>query len=297
MNKRLRAGADPGAVAGDALMQRRGEWYLAEAFHDHNGGEVPMKRSKFWSAALVLLTAAACGPGEVVVTAELDRMDPQTGEVALQPVQNMRVDLVPYDRDQIFDSLSAAAASPEPQMPQELVIARDSIIVAQQEWRAAESEWLALRERLQEISEEMDQFSPAESRYAELFAEFDQLEVQYLDAEDRRNEAFQEFDRLQQETFAELEQHQALVGAWEDDAFADFSIAAAERSGGRDVVVDTTDATGRTVLRPDPGEWWVYARQQLATEEFYWNVPIQVDRGDPVEVRLTRENAEVRPVF
>ena len=256
-----------------------------------------MKRSKIWGAALIFLVLAACGPGEVVVSVELERMDPETGEMAMQPVQDLRVDLLPYDRDQIFDSLSAEAATPEPELPAELVIARDSIIVAQQEWRSAESEWLALRDRLQEISQEMEQYNPAEARYGELFSEFDQLEGQYLDAEDRRNAAFQEFDRLQQETFAELEQHRALVEAWEDDAYAEFTIAAAERSGGRDIVVDTTDATGRATMRPSPGEWWVYARQPLATEEFYWNVPIQVERGDPVEVRLTRENAEVRPVF
>ena len=43
------------------------------------------------------------------------------------------------------------------------------------------------------------------------------------------------------------------------------------------------------------GNWWVHARQELPYSELYWNVPISVETGDPLQVRLTRENAQVRP--
>ena len=83
-----------------------------------------MKRRSLWSAILPLSILAACGPGELVVTAEVERMNPETGEMELRPVENLAIQLLPFDRDHIFDSLTAAADTPEPQMPPELAQAR-----------------------------------------------------------------------------------------------------------------------------------------------------------------------------
>ena len=65
---------------------------------------------------------------------------------------------------------------------------------------------------------------------------------------------------------------------------------------GLDLAVDTTDASGvaRGNLRVAPGQYWVHARYELPYTELYWNVPIDVVRGEPIQVRLTRENAEER---
>ena len=38
----------------------------------------------------------------------------------------------------------------------------------------------------------------------------------------------------------------------------------------------------------------MYARYELAYTELYWNVLITVESGDPMQVRLTRENAQER---
>ena len=259
-----------------------------------------MKRVRNTFAAVLSLTViAACGPTDVDVTVEVDRMDAETGEQITRPVANSQVQLLPFDRDAVFDSLAAQAPTPEPQMPEALQVARDSILSAQREWRSAESEWLTLRESLQEITEEMELYNPAETRYQELFAEFNELEGRYFDAEDRKDEAFERYDRLQQETFQEMEEFRVRLLAWEDDAFADYGTAVDQRlsATGRDILVDTTDAMGSVRFGADPGDWWVYSRYSLATEEFYWNIPFEVERGEPIELRLHRENAEVRPIF
>lgn len=250
-------------------------------------------------AVLTFLVVAACGPTDVVVTAEVDRMDPETGEQVLRPITNTRIQMLPFDRDIVFDSLTAEAASPEPQLPAELAVARDSILEAQREWREAESEWLALRESLEEISREMELYNPAEARYQQLFTQFNENETRYFDAEQRKDDAFDRYDRLQQETFQEMDEFRARLMAWEDDAFADYGTAVDERlrATGRDILVDTTDASGVARFGAAQGDWWVYSRYSLATEEFYWNVPVQVEGEGPVEVRLNRENAEIRPIF
>ena len=70
-----------------------------------------MKRS-VWVFAL-LVAAGACGGGEnVVVRASL-------GEGGGQPVPDLPVRLLPYDRQAILDSLARADESPEPRLPRD----------------------------------------------------------------------------------------------------------------------------------------------------------------------------------
>lgn len=258
-----------------------------------------MNRSKLWSGALLGFFAVACGPGEVIVTVEVDMLDPESGERAPRAIEDLRIQLVPFDRDFIFDSLTRAASEPEPQFPAELLARRDSLLLFQEQWREAEAEWLALRDQLERIVAEMEDYNPAEARYQQLFRDFDQLDARYRDAERRKDTAFGRFDELQQATFTELEQARAQTEAWEDEAFAPYGQLVQDRlrESRREILADTTDATGRARFRPQPGEWWVFARYPLPTVELYWNVPIQVDRGDPFELRLTRQNAEERDIF
>ena len=259
-----------------------------------------MSRSKISGTALLsLLVLAACGPAEVVVTAEVDVLDPETGQRVTRPASDLRVQLIPFDRDFIFDSLTAAAATPEPQLPPALAAAREEIMEARQAWSEAETQWLALRDRLQQISTEMNQYNPAEARYRDLFTQFNQLESQYARAEATKDAEFARFDELQQATFTDLEAFSASLMAWEDDAFAEWELVVSERLRElrRDIVTDTTDATGRANMQGAPGQWWVHARYPEATDELYWNVPVTLERGEPATVTLNRQNADSRPIF
>jgi hypothetical protein len=129
--------------------------------------------------------------------------------------------------------------------------------------------------------------------------EFDQEEARANQAERVKDEAFESFDRMQREAFAELEQFSASVMAWEDEAFADWELVVAARlnASGLEMLTDTTDASGAAFFSVSPGDWWVHARQPEATHELYWNELMNVQRGDPVQVRLSRENAEVREIY
>lgn len=258
-----------------------------------------MKRSVFWIPAVGVLILAACGPADLDVYAEVDRTDPETGDVTQQPVERLRVQALPFDRDHVFDSLAAEHPDPEPQLPAEVEEARQEMQAHQEAWREAESRWADLRSQLQQISDEMQDYAPAETRYQELFAQFEELEGQYQQAEQEKDEAFENFTSLQSEIFDELEEHRLAMEAWEEEAFADYGevVARYEEQTGRQMVTDTTDAQGYTRMRLDPGEWWVHARYRLTHSELYWNVPVTLEREDePTELRLTRENAEERPV-
>jgi hypothetical protein len=144
----------------------------------------------------------------------------------------------------------------------------------------------------------MQHYSRGEARYVALFEEFTAFESELDRVEVATKADFAEFSRLQLSTLRQSDSLRVLREAWSDEAFADAPeiFAAKLRASGREARADTTDASGvaRKNLKVKPGRYWVHARYELPFTELYWNVPVQVERGEPVQVRLTRGNAQER---
>ena len=257
-----------------------------------------MKRRNLPFVMALLLAAAACGPAEVVVTMEIEMDNPDGEGTVVRPLSDIQVELLPYDRDLVFDSMQAAFGTPEPEIPQELLAAREEVAAAQARWQTAERRWNNLRDTLQKITATMEGYSRGEARYVALFREFQEFDSQLGRVEGQVSSAFEEFTRLQQGTIRQSDSIRIMQDNWGDEAFAGIGevFAMKLRTSGLDAVADTTDATGvaRNNLKVKPGKYWVYARYDLPYSELYWNFPITVEKGDPVQVRLTRENAEER---
>jgi hypothetical protein len=211
----------------------------------------------------------------------------------------MEVQLIPFDRDAVFDSLETAFPTPEPEIPADLLAAQAEIETAEAEWQAAEATWGNGRDRLLAITEEMEPLSPAEGRYAVLFREFQDWESRVAAAERTKDRAFERFTELQEGYILRRDSMRLVLEQWADEAFASyFDIAGAKvQEAGQDFLFDTTDAQGYALIDVPPGAWWVYAYYEKAYSELYWNLPITVERGDPLQVRLTAETAVERPVF
>lgn len=258
-----------------------------------------MKRTPLLSLAASALVFAACGPAELVVTAQIEVEDPASGEMVSRELADLEVFVLPYDRDAIFDSLASAAAEPEPQIPQELLEAQERTAAAQRTWRDLESRWNTLRDTLQTISQALGQYSRGEARYVALFREFGDLESQYNQVERRKDAAFAVFDSLTKANIQAAQAYRVRYDEWATEAFAevDAVMLAKQRAAGLDVAADTTDASGVTTFAVKPGAYWVHARYEEPYSELYWNVPIELARGEPVTLTLDRTNAEQRPKF
>ncbi|MDT8341880.1 MAG: hypothetical protein RQ751_10240 [Longimicrobiales bacterium] len=255
-----------------------------------------MKRSSLLTA-VAALAVAACGPAELVVTAEVEAQDPNTGETVVRPVSDLEVQLLPFDRDAVFDSLALAYGTPEPEIPQDLLDARAEIASAQQRWRQQENRWNTLRDTLQQITSAMEGLSRGETRYRMLFNDYNDFEAEYSRVERQMNAAFNEFDSLQKANLEYAQQVRIQRVNWADEAFAEVGgvWAAKVRASGLQATADTTDAGGVARFQVKPGQYWVHGRLDEVYNELYWNIPVTVDRGEPVTVTLTRANAEVRP--
>jgi hypothetical protein len=256
-----------------------------------------MRRGTTLLAALGALAVAACGPAQAVVLAEIDLDNPEGEGTVTRPIGDLPVTLLPFDRDLIFDSLTAAASSPEPEIPADLLDAQTRVAALQSEWREADTQWGAGRDRLQEINRELQGVSRGSPQYRLLFGEFQEQETRVNAAERVKDQAFARFTALQDSIIGRAAEVRVVRDNWADEAFADYGeIQLAKiRASGRQVVADTTDANGVAQMAVPPGEWWVYARYDLPYEELYWNVRVQIDKGDPVEIRLNRANAQLRP--
>lgn len=256
-----------------------------------------MRRSWLTSVLFGAFFVTACGPGEVSVTAEVEVPNPEGEGMVARPIADTEVQVIPFDRDLVFDSLAQAYGSPEPAIPADLLAAQEEIAAAQEEWQAAEARWSTLRDQLQQINEQMQGLSQAEARYVQLYREWQDLDSQLSRVERQKDSAFQRFTELQQGYIQRADSMRLIREQWSDDAFADaFDIFAQKMEEmGREIVVDTTDAEGHALMAVPTGQWWVHARYELPFSELYWNIPITVERGDPVPVRLTPETAQVRP--
>ena len=244
------------------------------------------------------LALAACGPADVSIYVALG------GDDEPQPLDGIEVQILPYDRDAIFDSLEAvavAAGSPEPEMPEDLIAARDEIAAAQSAWRDEETRWGELRDRLQTINEELETLNQGERRYRELFAEWEDLNAVYEGAERNVGRLFEAFNDLQQATIGRFDSMRVVQGDWADQAFEDFEMVrfAKVEMSGLEAVYDTTGAEGVADFDEGvaPGAYWVHARYELVYDELYWNVPVNITTDEPFVLRLRRDNAELRPIY
>lgn len=249
------------------------------------------------AAAVAAASVTACGGGDVAVQAQLKGAATGTAEAEAVALGSLPVQLVPYDRDAIFDSLAEAYPEPEPQVPDSIRDLQDRVLAAQQEWQRAENRWALVRDSLKSLSDRMRGLDQSSGEYLIMFREFNDLDSEVAGLERRSKEQFQEFTTLQSRLSAQSREISLERQAWADEAFApvDSIIGARQEAMGREMMADTTSSQGVARFKGvSAGQWWVYARYERAYDELYWNVPIEVARGEEVTVRLTEENAEVR---
>jgi hypothetical protein len=228
------------------------------------------------SLVIVAATAlGACGGTDVVVQALSHEAGTDGGEGEAVPLAGIQVQLLPFDRDAIF---------------------QEQIATANVEYQEATAGWGTVRDSLRQISDALRNLHPASAEYRLLFEDFEDLESRVSGLERSMNESFQRFSQLQAQFTSQAEEIRLRRAQWGDEAFANVDSVFENRieTTGLEPLTDTTGANGAVRFESvDGGDWWIHARYELPYEELYWNVPVRAE-GDLVEVQLTRENAETR---
>jgi hypothetical protein len=252
-----------------------------------------MNRALLTAAVAASLVLGACGSTEVVVQAQLEG----EGDAAPVALRNLPIRLLPYDRDAIFDSLTTAYPTPQPEIPAGFQALEQQITEAEQEWQSAEARWAQVRDSLQQLSNRMRGMNQRSGEYLVMYRDFGTLEGQEATLSRQKDQAFARFTSLQQQYGSQADEIRVARENWADEAYAPFdSIKEARMAAMRQRRSGTRWARrAPNASRCAPAATGCYARYELPYQELYWNVPIEVSRGETVQVILNRQNAQVRP--
>ena len=242
-------------------------------------------RISMFAVAGAVLLAAGCGSSvTVVVTTE--------GADGPQPQANLPVQVLPFDRDSVFDALDARASSPQPQMSAELEAEKSRVDDLQAQWQSLDREWADERDNLQQLSTRLQNMDSRDPAYRRLYDQFNQGEstVSRLDRE--RTTLFDSFTGAQEAVNVAVDSFRIVFDLWADEAYADYADIQMGFLGGADVLEDTTDANGYATIALSGGDWWISARVPIAApgQELYWNAPVSGDT-----VTLSEANGVIRP--
>jgi predicted metal-dependent hydrolase len=247
-----------------------------------------LKRSALAGLVAFLPLLAACGGSDLTVVVLSEAEGVQV------PVANQEIVFIPFNRDSVFEALAAAAEEPEPQIPSDLEEQFAQVAALQEDWRVAEAEWAEARESLQNLSDRLQRLDRRSREYQQLYRQFDGLEGTERRLNNARQQAFQVFDDLQKQSLTRSDSIRAVIEAWEDIAFMDYVDIETEilTEDGRQIMYDTTDASGAATSRLKSGSWYVHTRLPRPFSELYWNVLIDPSATDSLQ--LTTANADER---
>ena len=235
--------------------------------------------------AILPLLAACGGRITVQVLAEGAEAD---------PVDDLEVQFLPFDRDSLFAAMASQASTPEPGIPPELEAAASDERALRDIWSEAEANWNNIRDEMRTITERLDGLDDRSREYLELYDRFNDLEDQEGALNRQRQAAFDAFDEMQQANQQRIDSVCIVIASWEEVAFAEYGDVEDDllTALGREVSADTTDADGVASAAASGGPWWVHSRVNTAAGELYWNVV--VDGASPDTLRLRADNAELR---
>lgn len=244
----------------------------------------------------LLLPLAGCQrSGELVVHAALGR-DTLGAPVG---IDKLVIQLVPYNRDSIFDALAQQAATPEPQIPEDLLALRDSVAALRDLWSQSESQWNAVRDELLKLSERMKTMDRRGREYFQAFTRFTDLEQRERTLSRAKDESFRRYDALQKRYSSRADSIKVVRFAWEDEAFARYGEISDQilKALKREIAADTTSGGGYASFKVRKGRWYVYTRYELPFQELYFNIPVEIRGGGRDTLVLTRDAAQIRTLL
>ncbi|NIM52427.1 MAG: hypothetical protein GTN62_14055 [Gemmatimonadales bacterium] len=238
--------------------------------------------------AILALATLACHQGEarLVLRAAWGPED---------PITDLHITALPFDPDQILDSLVTLAPSPKPtftELERELANYRRP---DPGRFDEASRPWSALRDTVERLADSLNAMDRTVPSYGPMYDRFRRL---YARLAQRAAESDALLRELNGEDVGLARRAQAAAESlrtWEREAFATYPDAAAVALARTERVVheETTDTTGVAELELEPGRWWIvarYADPENPFQEYYWNVPVTVTRLVPVRLPLTRAN-------
>lgn len=235
------------------------------------------------AALLVGLSAACSTETDLTIHAQGENAEGET-----VPLSNVRLDIIPYDIDEIYAELeSETQPGSEP--------SADSIRVLAQRYQDACAAYRSTSDSIEVVQQRAtaitDRTSP---EYNQAFEEYQGLVA-------REEQRFDDCQSITDSYTGVRNAYREERRGWEERAWPEdrFTAAEADRIGEQPVQSVETDPEGAATLTVPNGSWWILGAAPVPgsiSQQYRWNVEIRAGGGEQT-VELTGENAELEPVF
>lgn len=243
-----------------------------------------MKRARTVVLAALAVAVAACSTEtDLTVMAQGENAE---GQVV--PLANVKLDVIPYDIDELYKELEAQTNPGPPPVADSLKTLARTYQEACTSYRATSDSIEGVRQQATAIS---DQTSP---EYKQVFQEYQAL-VQ------REKDRFQQCQDVTDTYTGVRNAYREKRQSWEQKAWPPDMFAHAEslKIGEKHVQEIETDKNGAATVTVPNGTWWVLGTGPVPgsiSQQYRWNV--QVDAGGGKDtLQLNGQNAELEPVF
>jgi hypothetical protein len=235
------------------------------------------------AALLVSLSAACSTETDLTIRAQGENAEGET-----VPLSNVRLDVIPYDIDELYEELeSETQPGTEP--------SADSIRQLSQRYQDSCAAYRATSDSIEVVQQRAtaitDRTSP---EYNQAFEEYQTLVT-------RERERFDECQSITDRYTQVRNEYREARRAWEEQAWPEerFTAAEAARIGEQPVQAVETAAQGTATVTVPNGTWWLLGTAPVPgsiSQQYRWNVMIEASGGEQT-IELTSENAELEPVF
>lgn len=215
------------------------------------------------------------------------------------PVPHVEVTALPFDANELLDSLEAAAHAPRPAFP-----SLEAQMMAYRPGPAADlgqagRAWMATRDSAQRLADSLLSVSHEAAGYPAAYRRFQALYRRLTGRAARREAALKEVTDEIRSLAARAGAAADSIRLWEREAYAAFDSLVALRMAaeGRPAVSSSTDELGTVELELAPGPWWIRAEIRHPDNpflEYEWNTPVWVRGWWPLRVPVSEKNVTLQ---
>ncbi|MFQ5702554.1 MAG: hypothetical protein ACE5HT_00875 [Gemmatimonadales bacterium] len=207
------------------------------------------------------------------------------------PLVGIEVTAVPFDLQQLYDSLTLAAEVARPSFPELMVELESYRKPEEHQLDALGAAWRETRHSVMQLADSLRLVPNGAPGYA---AAYSRLRQKYRDLARRaadRDRAFRKQIGDDHELAVRAAAAADRIRAWEKKAFAGLPQIAdsASARAGRGWSRNVTDSSGTARMRLSPGKWWFsasYPQRNNPFWEYYWNVPVVLRSIGPTVISL-----------
>ncbi len=213
---------------------------------------------------------------------------------------DLEVHILPFDPDELLDSLERAAAAPKPSFPELETSLRSYTRRTDVEFAEASETWNSTRDSVADLSRQLLEIDRASALYRARYRDFRELYSRLMRRGAERDATIRSLTAQDRHLAGRAGAAADSIRLWEARNLREYPRLASERLEdlGRPATTAVTDEEGGAVLSLAPGRWWLLAKMKHPENpflEYHWNQPIHT-RGwmKLAVVPLDDHNARLR---